>query len=331
MARPLRIEGAGLWYHVMCRGNGGQHVFVDDTDREAFLARLGMVAGAFHVELHAYALMGSHVHLFARTRAANLGRFMQRLLSGYTQWFNKRHDVYGHLFQGRYKALLVDKNAYGKEVSRYIHLNPVRTGMPTRKAVAEQRAALRGYRWSSYRAMIGLARKENWLETKETLARWGDTPREQQRQYAAFVEQGLVGEIADPTEEAQVQSILGRDGFLTRVKRLVYGRKASDLESEQARRRLLAEDVEDVIEEVARAYKIKPEEVRRSGGSPRRNDTRDVAMWLARERCAARCTLGEIGKAMGGVGRSAVNMAYRRVASRARRDKHLKRMMARLS
>ena len=331
MARPLRIEGAGLWYHVMCRGNGGQHVFTDDRDREAFLGRLGTVAGAFRVEIHAYALMGTHLHLFVRTREANLARFMQHLLSWYTQWFNIRHGSRGHLFQGRYKALLVDKNAYGTEVSRYIHLNPVWTGGTTKKAVAEQRAALHEYRWSSYRAMIGSARKEEWLETKATLARWGDSVREQQRKYAEFVEEGLVGGIEDPAEEARVQSILGRDRFVDRVRRLLHGRKAGDRESARARRWLLAENVEAVIDEVARAYKVRPDEVKKAGSGRRRNEARDVAMWLARERCAARCSLGEIGKAMGGVGKSAVNMACRRVASRARRDKHLKRMIARLS
>ena len=107
----MRIEGAGLWHHVMCRGNGGQRVVTGVKDYEHFQKRLGTAALGFHVEIHAYALMSTHVHLFVRTLEANLGRFMQRLLTGYTQWFNTRHETYGHLFQGRYKALLVEKNA----------------------------------------------------------------------------------------------------------------------------------------------------------------------------------------------------------------------------
>ena len=99
MARPLRIEGAGFWYHVVCRGNARQRVFCDNKDREAFLGRIGTVAGAFHVEIHAYALMRNHVHLFVRTREANLGRFMQRVLSGYTQWFN----IWRECWQGSYE------------------------------------------------------------------------------------------------------------------------------------------------------------------------------------------------------------------------------------
>lgn len=96
---------------------------------------------------------------------------MQRLLSGYTQWFNARHGTYGHLFQGLYKALLVDTNAYGAAVSRYIHLNPVRSYHTSKLSVRQRQAQLRGYRWSSYRAMIGLAEPEEWLITHATLSR----------------------------------------------------------------------------------------------------------------------------------------------------------------
>ena len=88
MGRSLRIEGAGLWYHVMCRGNGGRYIFDDEKDYLAFLARLATVAAGYHVEVHAYVLMGTHVHLFLRTREANLSRYMQRLLTGYTNWHN---------------------------------------------------------------------------------------------------------------------------------------------------------------------------------------------------------------------------------------------------
>jgi len=330
MARPLRIEGAGFWYHVICRGNGGQHVFADTRDREAFLQRTGALAPVFHVEIHAYALMHTHMHLFVRTRKANLGRFMQRLLSGYTQWFNVRHHTCGHLFQGRYKAFLVDKNAYGAEVSRYIHLNPVRTGGTTKEAVARQQAALREYRWSSYRAMMGTAPRDEWLVTKDTLARWGTGMAGQRKNYARFVEEGLAGELADPAEEAEVPSILGRDRFIDRVRRLLHGRKAGDRESERTRHQLTAENIETVMRRVARAYKTTPLALKKPGTGGRSSEARRVALWLARERCSACCSLAEIGKAMG-VGKSAVNMACRRVASSAKRDKHLKRMLDKLS
>jgi len=315
----------------MCRGNGRQPVFTDKQDHEAFVKRLGAVALGLHVEIHAYALMGNHVHLFVRTREANLGRFMQRLLTGYTQWFNIRHKTCGHLFQGRYKALLVDKNAYGAEVSRYIHLNPVRGGGTRKETVAKLQAQLRDYPWSSYRAMIGLGPREEWLVTKVTLARWGASVREQQTNYAAYVEEGLIGAIADPAEEAKAQSILGRDRFIDRIRRILHGRRRCDRESEAARRHLTAESIESVMERVARAYKVKRADLMKTGKGTGGNEARQVALWLARERCGAQATLREIGKALGGVGRSAVTMVCRRIACRARRDKHLKRVVARLS
>jgi len=331
MARPLRIEGAGLWYHAMCRGNDGQRVFCDAKDRAHFLKRLGAVAVGFRVEIHAYALMGNHVHLFVRTREANLGRFMQRLLTGYTQWFHFRHGTGGHLFQGRYKALLVDKNAYGAEVSRYIHMNPARIAATGRQTVAQRQAALRDYRWSSYRAMIGLADAEEWLLTNETLARWGSSLRERQTRYAAFVEQGLIEDITDPAEEAKAQSILGHDRFVDRIRRLLRGRGRGDGESDSLRQELMADTIDAAVARVARVYKVGTEELRKACMGRRGNEVRQVALWYARERCGSRATVREIGKEMGGVSGGAVSMACRRIACRARRDKHLRRIIAKLT
>jgi len=331
MARPLRIEGAGLWYYVMCRGNGGQHVFRGAKDYEGFLKRLGTVAAGFHVEVHGYALMSTHVHLLVRTREANLGRFMQRLLTGYTQWFNFRHETCGPLFQGRYKALLVDKSVYGAEVSRYIHLNPVRIAGGRRQTVRQRQAALRDYRWSSYRATIGLCSAEEWHVTKDTLARWGASLRKQQAGYAKYVERGLIEDIADPAEEAKAQSILGRDRFLDRIRRILRQRARGDREGGRLRRELMAETIGTVVARVARAYKVDAKDVRKACMGQRGNEARQVALWLARERCSSRATLREIGKEMGRVSGGAVSMACRRIASRTKRDKRLGRMLSRLS
>ena len=322
----------------MCRGNDGQRVFSGAKDYGSFLTRLGTVALGFHVEIHAYALMRTHVHLFVRTREANLGRFMQRLLTGYTQWFHFRHETGGHLFQGRYKALLVDKNAYGAEVSRYIHLNPVRVAAGRKQTVALRQAMLREYRWSSYRAIIGLAKAEEWLVTTDTLGRWGASLSEQQARYATFVEQGLIEDIMDPGEDAQAQSILGRDRFVDRLRRILRGREGGDHESDSVRRELMAETVDTVVARVARAYKVKPEELKKACRGRRGNEARQVALWLARQRCGVghplrfpRATVREIGKEMGGVSGGAVSMACRRITGRITRDKRLRRIVSRLA
>ena len=172
------------------------------------------------------------------------------------------------------------------------------------KDVARLQAALRAYPWSSYRAMIGLVAKEEWLVTKDTLARWGTTVREQQTNYAGFVEQGLIGDLANPAEEAKAQSILGHDRFIDRIRRIVQKRRPGDRESERARRQVTAESIESVVSRVARAYKIPREAMMKAGKGRGGNEARQVAMWLARERCGAHATLRNMGKAMGGIGRS---------------------------
>ena len=331
MGRALRIEGAGLWYHVMCRGNGGRRICNGEKDCLAFLARVGMVAAGYHLEIHAYTLMANHVHLFARTREANLSRCMQRLLTGYTNWYHFRHDTYGHLFQGRYKALLVDKNAYGTEVSRYIHLNPVRVAAEENRTVAQRQAVLRDYRWSSYRAMIGLAKAEEWLVTDATLGRWGKRLREQQRAYAAFVEEGLTENISDPAEEAKAQSILGRDRFIDRIRRILRGRKAGDKDAECKKRELLSETVERAVGQVARVFGVPLRDILRIRRGPCGNDARKAALWYAWERCAGAATAREIGKEMGGVSGCAVVVAHQRMARRIKSDKRLRRLLEKLT
>ena len=142
MARPLRIEFPGALYHVTSRGNARQRVFRDDEDRETFLATLAWVVARFRWRCHAYCLMDNHIHLLIDTPQPNLSRGMRQLNGVYTQRFNRRHRRVGHLFQGRFQAILVEKEGYLLELARYIVLNPVRAKMvktPER------------YPWSSYR------------------------------------------------------------------------------------------------------------------------------------------------------------------------------------
>ncbi|MCP4974995.1 MAG: transposase, partial [Maribacter sp.] len=126
MARPLRIEYPGAWYHFTCRGNERGLIFKDDTDRRVFLDMLKESLEKYKVFLHGYVLMGNHFHLNLHTPQGNLSRFAQRFNTAYTVYFNRRHRRMGHLYQGRYKAILVEKESYLLALSRYIHLNPVK-------------------------------------------------------------------------------------------------------------------------------------------------------------------------------------------------------------
>ncbi len=129
MARPLRIEYEGAFYHITARGNERKRVFLSKADYEKFLADLRSSAERFSVVIHCYVLMGNHYHLIVETPKANLSSFMHAIQSGYTTYFNTKRGRSGHLFQGRYKSILIDKDAYLLELSRYIHLNPVRARM----------------------------------------------------------------------------------------------------------------------------------------------------------------------------------------------------------
>jgi len=164
MARPLRIEFPGAVYHLTARGNARQNIFLDDEDRLRFLNVLERVVSRFHLALYAYCLMDNHYHLLLETREANLSRAMRQLNGVYTQGFNRRHGQVGHVLQGRFKAILVDRDAYLLELCRYVVLNPVRA-KSTRKPDS--------YRWSSYRATAGRAAVPWFLAVDSVLAQFG--------------------------------------------------------------------------------------------------------------------------------------------------------------
>jgi len=148
MARPLRIEFDGALYHITSRGNDRRAIFKDDGDRELFLRTLALVTERFHWICHAYCLLNNHYHLVIETPDGNLSKGMRQLNGVYTQAFNKRHRRVGHIFQGRFKGILVQKDSHFLEVCRYVVLNPVRA-----KTVGQPHQ----WKWSSYRATIGNA------------------------------------------------------------------------------------------------------------------------------------------------------------------------------
>ena len=163
MARRVRVVHEGALYHVTFRGNGRAAIFDDDRDREALLERLAERVERYGVRLHLYALMLNHVHLLVETPNANLPGFMGSLLTSYATYRNRRHELSGHLTQGRYGAPLVEGDEYLLRLSRYIHQNPVWVGALAKRPLKDRVAALRAYPWSSYRAYAGLTAAEPWV------------------------------------------------------------------------------------------------------------------------------------------------------------------------
>ncbi len=203
MARTLRIEFPGAVYHVTSRGNARSKIYRDDEDRLIFLATLAWVVGRFGWVCHAYCLMDNHFHLLVETPAANLSRGMRQLNGVYTQRFNRRHRKVGHLFQGRFKAILVERDRYLLELARYIVLNPVR---------ARRVKSPKNYPWSSYRPTLGLAPAPSGLTTDWVLGQFAKTKPAARKRYAKFVHAGI-GQ-ASPWGELKGQVILGGEAFV---------------------------------------------------------------------------------------------------------------------
>lgn len=207
MARPLRIEYAGALYHVTSRGDRQEAIFEDDQDRTAFLNVLGEVISRFRWRCHAYCLMGNHYHLMIETPKGNLTKGMRQLNGVFTQWSNRRHKRTGHLFQGRYKAILVDRDSYFVELARYIVLNPVRAAMVKHP---------KQWQWSSYSATSGTAEALAWLTTEDLLAEFGKRRATAQRKYREFVAEGMGEESI--WKDLQGQIYLGDDDFVEQMR-----------------------------------------------------------------------------------------------------------------
>jgi putative transposase len=209
MARPLRIEYPGAVYHLTARGNARQPIFRDPADRHQFLRTLAHVVDRYGWRAHAYCLMTNHYHLLIETPQPTLARGMRQLNGVYTQAFNRRHGRSGHLFQGRYHAVVVEKEAHLLELCRYVVLNPVRV-KSCRTAGA--------WRWSSYRATAGLTAAPGFLTVAWVLAQFGKHPRPAQALYRLFVREGLGRQ---PWQDLRGQIYLGSEDFIARLPRKV--------------------------------------------------------------------------------------------------------------
>jgi REP element-mobilizing transposase RayT len=209
MARPIRIEFEGALYHVTSRGDRREAIYEDDVDRQRFIETLGQVAEQFNWVVHAYCLMSNHYHLLVETPDANLSKGMRQLNGVFTQLCNRRHRRCGHLFQGRYKAILVDSDSYLLEVARYVVLNPVRARMVVEAGE---------WAWSSYRPMVGAATAPDWLATDGLLSAFGARRAEARRRYAKFVAEGV--DAAPIWSSLNRQVYLGDDAFVESMQAL---------------------------------------------------------------------------------------------------------------
>ena len=199
MSRPYRLQGENCFYHITSRGNGRQKIFISDYDYRQFMHYLLQGKEKYNFYLYAFVLMGNHYHLLLETTQPNLARIMHYINSAYTTYYNLKRNKYGHLFQGRYKSILVDKDSYLLELTRYIHLNPVRAKLVTKPE---------SYKWSSYQGYLNKA-GDGYIDKKQVKK---DIPLSSEH-YKQFVLEGITG-TRNPLKDVYAGFILGKTIFI---------------------------------------------------------------------------------------------------------------------
>lgn len=306
MARPLRLEFAGALYHLTARGNARAEIFLDDRDRFLFLDLLGKEIKQQAWRCYAYCLMSDHYHLLIETPEANLVSGMRRFNGVYTQSFNRRHERVGHVFQGRYKAILVDKDSYALELCRYIVLNPVRAGMVRQPE---------DWRWSSYSATAGPSTAPDWLDVGWLLRQFGHDARRARHAYRRFVSAGIGR--ASPWVQLRGQIWLGGKEFLEQMEKLARGKAVSNVPRTQQRpSRMNAAEIQSKVE---RSYRIDGRRL------SRRENQLAFRAWAYLLRRAANLPLSDVAKRCG-VSVSRISHIQRAVETRPV-DATLKRLM----
>lgn len=303
MARPLRVEFPKAFYHITSRGIERRKIFLDVHDHRKFLHYLEENLKRYKILIYAYVLMDNHYHLLLETLEANLSKFMHDLNTAYTVYFNKRQKRGGPLLQGRYKAILVDREAYLFELSRYIHLNPVRAGL---RKKAEM------YPWSSYRTYLGIERRE-WVHCEWLVERFGKSWR---GRFKKFVEEGV--DKPTPFEEIKARFILGSDTFVEKVKKRIQ-RRGSGKEV-PSYKELTSPTVEDIVGKIAEFFKIEEIELKK-----RRRDflPRKLAIYFVRKYTAEK--IEKIGEKFS-IGYTGVSKTISRFEREIGREKEIEKI-----
>ncbi len=269
MARAWRIEYEGALYHVLSRGNEKQDIVVNDDDRKLFINTVSEMAERFEIDIYTYVLMDNHYHLLFRTNRANLCRSMQWFGATYTRRFNLRHDRSGHLFQGRFKNMLVQNDAYLLQLSYYIHRNPLRAEMVRRLA---------DYKWSSYRAYAYGKNQPNWLNTKPILSQFLNV-NDLHRAYRESI-QKYAKEEQRIWEDLQHGIFVGTEKFVKKIKKR-YLPDVPHAEIPSQKRAAKDINIETVISKAARLMKFDLELCRKSVRIPSQAKTdRDLLIYL---------------------------------------------------
>lgn len=305
MARPLRVEHEGAVYHILSKGNRGEYIFHEDGGKEYFLHVLQSVAERYAIELYAYCIMGNHYHLLIGVPVGMLSRVMHTIQSAYGSYLRREKGWIGHVFAGRYKSLCVEKEGYLLELSRYIHLNPVRAGIAKKPEE---------YQWSSYQYYAGKDNKPEWLHMEWLLQEYGKTYKTAWKNYREFVEAATGSSMSFPIEGIVGQAVLGRQEF---VEKVVAGigtdKHLKDIISK--RFFIKAVSLDKLHQAVCQYYRVEDIAKGRAGGR-----VRDMFVYLAKRETAAQNS--EIGQMAGGITYSAVTQRNIRTIRQLEQDAH---------
>ena len=332
MARLLRIEYPEAWYHVTCRGNEKRNIFRDASDKTQFIEILCATLKLYGLKLHSFVVMDNHFHLLLQTPQANLRKFRQRFNTTHTVYFNRRHGRSGHLFQGRYKAILIEKEEYLLELSRYIHLNPVRIRGHSHLGVEEKRKILKEYPWSSYAGYIHLRKRHPFVCYSEILGMvgGGDSLRGR-RSYERFFMDGILRDMNIAFwKEVRGQAVLGSDDFVDWVYECFLSKKKLDWRELAGVKELQTgpSTVEEIGCRVSQELGVEEEGLYKRRGIP---EARSVLMELCRIYLSRRMSLAEIGRKLGGVSGSALSQNRRRLEAAMGEDSVLRQRFRKLS
>lgn len=317
MARPLRVEYPGAFYHVINRGNAGENLFKGIRDREKFLEYLETAIERFSLKIYTYCLMTNHFHVLLETRLPNLSQAIQWVNVSYAGYFNRKYQRNGHLFQGRFKSILVDADEYLKQLSRYIHLNPVRANLVEHPDE---------YKWSSYSTITGKTKEPAWLESAWLLSQFGTKRKQAITNYKKFVEEANTKDLKNPAKDLSGGFILGSPDFVIWIKEIFLSTRSDENEIPQLRELKPRINIDQIVEAVCREFNCEIEIILQKGR--KRNVARDVAIYLVRVLSGEKGK--NIGEYFGNISGAAITRRYNCLVKQIENNKRFRNRIQRL-
>lgn len=314
MARPLRINYPGAIYHVTCRGNEQRAIFRDDTDRLEFLSRLSACITEYQLVLHAYVLMDNHFHLLLEAPLGNLSEAMRQFNVSYTVYFNRKHRRVGHLYQGRFKAIVVEADSYLLELSQYIHLNPIRIKRYQKIKSQERLKYLKTYPWSSLGGYLNPGKRKPFTTYSRVLEYLGGENKKGYLGYGRFVEEGIEKGVESPWKKVVGGVLLGEEEFVEKIGKLLRVQKDKERPSVRAvARTILPKKVKEIVEQIIKEEGIKEEKIK-------------AGLMMECLHRYGQMSQAEIGKQIGEVGYSRVSQQRKCLREALQKDSQLQRV-----